>query len=317
MATRYGLWLPVVEAVVGVSMAAAGAPGGAAGAKLVSALAGITLEQDDLLKAVGADTELLRGADLATAMLLLTEADRHQPTPDKALSFVVQARDLLYRAVSLCKSNAERSIVQHQLALVYLRLEQHDDAAHWLDQALASAERAIDALIVSASYETKGTRTRFADGRTTNPALMQVRGRDLALMWTRMSPLSNVVAIPALAASGLGQLRLRSARRSGRDAVSTLLRFVQYRNACQANAARLVPKLHDCGMCVLRKEPQLFSPPIMVLRSVPSDRFVGHLDMSMNEDLDALALASPTAFGKRLLQQLLEESRRQRSREKS
>jgi hypothetical protein len=239
------------------------------------------------------DTALLRGADLTTAQLLLSEAQRTSSDSVRAFEFVERARDHLYRAWSVCSGPAEQAVVEHQLALVYLTLRLPEDARYWLRRAAISADRALDELIRGAAADTKYAKFRYLDGRH-GEAPPGIRVRQLSRGLKR-SLFGSLVGLVASLLAWATQTTRRVSGRDAKAAAQALGSFIAFRNATHSVAASMgAIEIH--ALAVIRKEMQLFSDPAYLVRLIPPTEFTDIFDNSLDEDPMRVLLSDPRAL---------------------
>jgi hypothetical protein len=276
---------------------------------------GISATQDELLASIKADTQLIRGADLATAKLLLDEAKRTQKDAERSREFVEQARNHLYRALGSCKNNAERAVVQRQLSLVYLTLGLVDDSRHWFSESLQSSRNAVSQFIKQAQRDTQLRKVRYVDGRT-GQAPPLFHARDFAFEVNHGSPLINIIGLLDFLITGLWQ-GVRAVRNVGKpNSVETLTDFIQFHNEGIVLAGPIGVRT-DRQMLMLSKEMTLFTEPAFMLRFVSASEFKDIVDSSIEHDPDFRIARSPSAFRKALGEELLNAARTERQEPRS
>ena len=142
-----GPWVPVTSAAAKAAFALAGVNAAGPVVDLVLALSGVGDAQTELLTSIKADTLLLRGEPLQTAVTLMGEAHRVGPSDERWAQFLNRAIESLYRAKSLAASSEEQAVVQFGLACAYLTLNEPTDARHWIEESLESEREALSALL--------------------------------------------------------------------------------------------------------------------------------------------------------------------------
>lgn len=279
-------------------------PGSGIAFALLDLILGASDAQDELLSSIKADTQLIRGADLATAKLLLDEANRTHKDEVRSREFVEKARDHLYRALGSCKNDAERAVVQRQLALVYLTLGFVEDARHWFSKSLESSQGAVTELVNRAHRDTQHRKLRYLDGRASYQSPPGFSFRDMAFQWAMHgSPFTNIVGLLALGFDGLMQ-GIRAVRNAGKpNSVETLIDFLQFYNGGIA-LARPIGVRTDRRMLMLNKEMTLWAEPAFMLRSVPASGFKTLVDDSLERDPDFRVARSALALRMELSREL-------------
>jgi hypothetical protein len=300
----YAKWVAAVLPVAGAAASAASLPGSDIAFALLDLILGANDAQDELLSSIKADTQLIRGTDLATAKLLLGEAKRTEKDSVRSRQFVEQARNHLYRAMGACKNDAERAVVQRQLAFVYLTLGLVEDAQHWFSESLQSSRSAVAELVRNAQRDTQHRKLRYVDGRAgQTPPTIGIR--DFAFQWAMNgSPATNVIGILALIAAGLRQ-GVRAVRNAGKpSSVETLTDFVRFHNDSIVLASPFGVST-DRQMLMFRKEMTFLAEPAFMVRFVPASSFKTLVDDSLDRDPDLRTMRSALAFRMAISRELL------------
>jgi hypothetical protein len=146
--SAYGQWAGIAKTAIEIALSVNGVPGAGAVANLLVGLTPLGEAQSQLLASIKKDTQLLRKEPFRTAKTAMAEAWRVGPNDPRYGEFLNEARQSLYRALSLTASLQEKAVVEFDIALIYASLTMQSDALHWLRQSRTSCRLGVEGLLV-------------------------------------------------------------------------------------------------------------------------------------------------------------------------